>query len=247
MAWPFLNHEKVHLRNLRIGQECLQAEKEILQAEKEDLRAERNNLRSQENIFQSEWYTFQNERDTLQSERDIFQNERDTLQSKLDCLQSERDTLQSKLNCLQSERDTFQRERDTLQSQLNSLQTELHALQSNFHAVTEKLVQAELERQNMKNNQPDQPQEAPQLISVAPVRGRKVKRISLPSEQETAKRESPGEGPSTRCRSPTPTRATTTERDIETLTTRPLKMTELQVLRKDFTRHPGEHIVTWLL
>ncbi|XP_021236236.1 uncharacterized protein LOC110389699 [Numida meleagris] len=248
-------------RNLRIGQECLQAEKEILQAEKEDLRAERDNLQSQENIFQSEWYTFQNERDTLQSERDTFQNERDTLQSKLDCLQFERDTLQSERDTfqnerdtLQSERDTFQRERDTLQSQLNRLQTELHALQSNFHAVTEKLVQAELERQSMKNNQPDQPQKAPQLISVAPVRGRKVKRISLPLEQETAKREgpgeppqSPGEGPSTRSRSPTPTRATTTERDVETLTTCPLKMTELRVLRKDFTQHPGERIVTWLL
>ena len=104
-------------------------------------------------------------------------------------------------------------------------------------------------------------------MSVAPVRGRKTKQISTQLEQKEEEESGPeeqlqvlgepplstGEGPSIRSRSPTPRRVTRSperaggERDITTITDSSLKMNEIRGLRKDFTRHPNEPIVTWLL
>ncbi|XP_046761077.1 uncharacterized protein LOC121108186 [Gallus gallus] len=104
-------------------------------------------------------------------------------------------------------------------------------------------------------------------MSVAPVRGWKTKRIltQLEQNEEEERRPeeqlqvlgepplSPGEGSSIRSWSPTPRRVTRSpesaggERDIITITYRSLKMNEIRGLRKDFTHHPKEPIVTWLL
>ena len=58
--------------------------------------------------------------------------------------------------------------------------------------------------------------------------------------------------PSIRLHAQTPRRAGSPERaggeqDIVTIVDRSLKMNEIRGLRKDFTRHPNEPIVTWLL
>ena len=103
-------------------------------------------------------------------------------------------------------------------------------------------------------------------MSVAPVRGRKTKRILTQLEQKEEEERgpeeqlqvlgelplSPREGPSLRSQSPMPRRVTRSseraggERDIITIIDRSLKMNEIRGLRKDFTRHPNEPIVTWL-
>ena len=62
-----------------------------------------------------------------------------------------------------------------------------------------------------------------------------------------------GEGSSTRPLSPTPRKVTAKagreegEEDIATITTRPLKMTEIQGSRKDFSQYPNEPTVAWFL
>lgn len=97
-------------------------------------------------------------------------------------------------------------------------------------------LQAELKSESIRTDQPDPPQEAPQLMSVAPLRGWNMKQILTHLEQkkeekekveeaDTAREEeergpeellqdpgeaplSPGEGSSVRLWSPTPRRAT---------------------------------------
>ena len=187
-------------------------------------------------------------RETVQNERESLLVERNSLQSERDALRIERDSLQSKLNSLQSQQDTLQSELDTL-------------------IIERDRLQAELEDESIGTDQPDQLQEAPQLMSLAPVRGRKMKRISTQLEEKKEEERgpeewlqdpqeaplSPGEGPSVRPRSPTPMRATRSpervrgEQDIVTIVDRSLKMNEIRSLRKDFSRHPNEPIATWLL
>ena len=187
-------------------------------------------------------------RETVQNERESLLVERNSLQSERDALRIERDSLQSKLNSLQSQQDTLQSELDTL-------------------IIERDRLRAELEDESIGTDQPDQLQEAPQLMSVAPVRGRKMKRISTQLEEKKEEERgpeewlqdpqeaplSPGEGPSVRPRSPTPMRATRSpervrgEQDIVTIVDRSLKMNEIRSLRKDFSRHPNEPIATWLL
>ena len=111
-------------------------------------------------------------------------------------------------------------------------------------------------------------------MSVAPVRGRKMKRISPQLEQKKEEegvveeavnvREEEERGPvdwlqgtgvpmpSMRLQAQTPRRAGSPERaggeqDIVIIVDRSLKMNEIRALRKDFTCHPNEPIVTWLL
>ena len=187
-------------------------------------------------------------RETVQNERESLLVERNSLQSERDALRIERDSLQSKLNSLQSQQDTLQSELDTL-------------------IIERDRLRAELEDESIGTDQPDQLQEAPQLMSLAPVRGRKMKRISTQLEEKKEEERgpeewlqdpqeaplSPGEGPSVRPRSPTPMRATRSpervrgEQDIVTIVDRSLKMNEIRSLRKDFSRHPNEPIATWLL
>ena len=187
-------------------------------------------------------------RETVQNERESLLVERNSLQSERDALRIERDSLQSKLNSLQSQQDTLQSELDTL-------------------IIERDRLRAELEDESIGTDQPDQLQEAPQLMSLAPVRGRKMKRISTQLEEKKEEDRgpegwlqdpqeaplSPGEGPSVRPRSPAPMRATRSpervrgEQDIVTIVDRSLKMNEIRSLRKDFSRHPNEPIATWLL
>ena len=99
--------------------------------------------------------------------------------------------------------------------------------------------------------QPDQSQEAPEAISVAPVRMLHY----LEWKEEEEEEENPGKGPSRRPLSLTPRKAKAKpkreddedEEDIVTITTRRLTVTEIQGLRKDFAWHPNELTVTWLL
>ena len=191
--------------------------------------------------------------------------ERESLREKV---QNERESLLLQRKNLRSERDALRIERDSLQSKLDNLQSQQHTLQSELDTliIERNKLQAELEDESIGTDQPDQPQEAPQSMSVAPVRGRKTKRISTqleekkeeergPEEWLRGPREaplSPGEGPSVRPRSPTPTRARSPgrargEQDIVTFVDRSLKMNEIRSLRKDFSRHPNEPIATWLL
>lgn len=80
--------------------------------------------------------------------------------------------------------------------------------------------------------QPDQSQEAPEAISVAPVRMLHY----LEWKEEEEEEENPGKGPSRRPLSLTPRKAKAKpkreddedEEDIVTITTRPLKMTEIR-------------------
>lgn len=107
---------------------------------------------------------------------------------------------------------------------------------------------------------PDQSQEAPVLMSVSPVEGQKWKRVSsrLEGKEEEGTeevREDAGEG---HFRKPPSSRKATeklkrqreeSEKEEVTVTTtrRPVKMTEIQGSRKEFTRRLNETLVTWLL
>ena len=117
-------------------------------------------------------------------------------------------------------------------------------------------VQAKVENLQVKS---DQLQETPVTISVAPVEGKKWKRVSTrlerkKEEAEEEEEEDPGEGPSSE---PPPSRKAkgktkrhaeeTDDEDILITTRRPLKMTEIQGSRKEFTRGPNETIVSWLV
>lgn len=121
-----------------------------------------------------------------------------------------------------------------------SFQTEIRARRENF--------QVDL----------DESQEAPVSMSVAPVEGRKWKRVSSRLEREEEEEEAeedPDEGLSSR--PPPPRKATKKserhgeENDGEGVTVittrRSLKMTEMQGIRKEYMRHPGETVLAWLL
>ena len=96
-------------------------------------------------------------------------------------------------------------------------------------------------------------------MSVASVEGKKWKRVSTrlerkEEEEEEEEEEDPGEGPSSE---PPPSRKAkgktkrhaeeTDDEDILITIRRPLKMTEIQGSRKEFTRGPNETIVSWLV
>ncbi|XP_072186313.1 uncharacterized protein [Excalfactoria chinensis] len=108
-------------------------------------------------------------------------------------------------------------------------------------------------KENLQVN-PSKPQEAPASVSVAPVEGQRWERGSSRLERKEEVEEDPGEGPS-----PKPPKKATqkTNRHGEdsddegevtiSSTRKPMKITEIQGMRKEFTRVPGESVVTWLL
>ncbi|XP_048786349.1 uncharacterized protein LOC125686424 [Lagopus muta] len=116
-------------------------------------------------------------------------------------------------------------------------------------------VQAKGENPQVKSNQS---QETPVTIPVAPVEGKKWKRVSSrlerKREEEEEEEEDPGEGPSSE---PPPSRKAkaktkrhaeeSDEEEVSITTRRPLKMTEIQGSRKEFTRRLNESIVSWLV
>ena len=105
----------------------------------------------------------------------------------------------------------------------------------------------------------DQSQETPVTVSAAPVEGKKGTQVSSLlewlKEAEEEVEEGPGEGPSSE--PPSSRKATgkikrhgkESDEDGVSITTvhRPLKMTEIQGSRKEFTRCTNETLVTWLL
>ena len=108
---------------------------------------------------------------------------------------------------------------------------------------------------------PDQSQQTPVTMSVAPVEGKKWKRVSSRLERkkeeeeeeevEEEGEEDPGQGPSSE---PRKAKAKTKRQEEETdeeevsiTVRRPLKMTEIQSSRKEFTRRSNETLLTWLL
>ncbi|XP_052520751.1 uncharacterized protein LOC128071766 [Tympanuchus pallidicinctus] len=102
--------------------------------------------------------------------------------------------------------------------------------------------------------------ETPVTIPVAPVEGKKWKRVSSrlerkrEKEEEEEVEEDPDEGPSSE---PPPSRKAkgktkrhaeeSDEEEVSITTRRPLKMTEIQGSRKEFTRRPNETLVSWLV
>ncbi|XP_052561606.1 uncharacterized protein LOC128092111 [Tympanuchus pallidicinctus] len=104
-------------------------------------------------------------------------------------VQNERESLLLQRKNLRSERDALRIERDSLQSKLDNLQSQQHTLQSELDTVIieRNKLQAELKDESIGTDQPDQPQEAPQLMSVAPVRGRKTKQISTQKRRKRRK------------------------------------------------------------
>ena len=117
-------------------------------------------------------------------------------------------------------------------------------------------VQAKGENPQVKSNRS---QETPVTIPVAPVEGKKWKRVSSRlerkrEEEEEEVEEDPGEGPSSepppsrKAKGKTKRRAEESDEEEVSITTRrPLKMTEIQGSRKEFTRHPNETLVSWLV
>ena len=110
---------------------------------------------------------------------------------------------------------------------------------------------------------PDQSQQTPVTVSVAPVEGKKWKRVSSRLErkkeeeeegeevEEEVVEEDPGEGTSSE---PRKAKAKTKrheedsdEEEISITVRRPLKMSEIISSRKEFERRPNETVVTWLL
>lgn len=106
---------------------------------------------------------------------------------------------------------------------------------------------------------PDQSQQTPVTVSVAPVEGKKWKQVSSrlepkkeeEEEMEGEVEEAPGEETSSL---PRKAKAKTKrheeesdEEEISITVRRPLKMTEIQSSRKEFTRRLNETLVTWLL
>ncbi|KAK4828822.1 hypothetical protein QYF61_000879 [Mycteria americana] len=77
----------------------------------------------------------------------------------------------------------------------------------------------------------------PVSVSVAPIHKKK----SWKRKSARLEREDEGAGPSQR------EEEEDEELINETETTRSLSLSELRDMQKDFSRHPGEHIVTWLL
>jgi len=71
-----------------------------------------------------------------------------------------------------------------------------------------------------------EPNDQPVPVAVAPVKLKKDTKKSGHSGQD---REKPGSSQETE------------------IITRSLSLSELRHMRKDFSRHPGEHIVTWLM
>ena len=101
----------------------------------------------------------------------------------------------------------------------------------------------------------DQSQQTPVTVSVVPVEGKKWKWVSSHLEQkeevEEEVEEDPGEGTSSE---PRKAKAKTKrhgeesdEEEISITVCQPLKMTEIQSSRKEFTRRLNETLVTWLL
>ena len=104
----------------------------------------------------------------------------------------------------------------------------------------------------------DQSQETPVAVSAAPVEGKKWKWVSTRLEwkkeaaaAEEEVEEDPGQGASSE---PRKAKAKTKrhgeasdEEEVSISVCRPLKMTEIQGSRKEFTRHPNKTLVTWLL
>jgi len=73
-----------------------------------------------------------------------------------------------------------------------------------------------------------EPNDQPVLVAVAPV---KLKKVAKRADRSGRDDDEPG-----------------SLREIETeIITRSLSLGELRDMRKDFSRHPGEHIATWLL
>ncbi len=106
---------------------------------------------------------------------------------------------------------------------------------------------------------PDQSQQTPVTMSVTPVEDKKWKQVSSrlewkKEEEDKLEREveeDPGEGTSSE---PRKTKAQTKkhgeenhEEEISITVCRPLKITEIQGSRKEFTRCTNETLVTWLL
>ncbi|XP_072186301.1 uncharacterized protein [Excalfactoria chinensis] len=145
---------------------ALQSEHNALQSERNTLRSERDALRSEYDALQSEHNILQFERNTLRSERDTLRFERDNLQTEYGAILFDRNSLRNHIGALQSMYDTLQSERDILESELNALRD---GLQANLEGI--------------KISQPDQSQGAPDSMLVAPVRGRKTKRVSTQLEQ----------------------------------------------------------------
>ena len=106
---------------------------------------------------------------------------------------------------------------------------------------------------------PDQSQQTPVTMSVTPVEDKKWKQVSSRLERkkeeedkvEREVEEDPGEGTSSEPRkAKAKTKRHEEESDEEGISItvhQPLKMTEIQSSRKEFTRRPNETLVTWLL
>ena len=71
-----------------------------------------------------------------------------------------------------------------MQSHKVMLKFELNTL-----IIEQDRLRAELESESIGTDQPDQPQHAPQFISVVPVRGRKTKQMSTQLEQKKEEEE----------------------------------------------------------
>lgn len=204
-CWALFNTVSEKERVSEIGRESLQTERKSLQervrADRENLQVQKKSLLVEKQDLQIEWESLQDENEGLQSERENLQSERDTLQFEQDTLQNEWDTFQSKLDSLQTEWDKLQSHWDTPQTTLLTKQDRL---------------QAELERKSIKTDQPDQSHKTPGSMSVAHIRGWKLKqalpRLEWKEEEEDSVREEekieekdpgewplfPGEEPSTR-------------------------------------------------
>lgn len=101
----------------------------------------------------------------------------------------------------------------------------------------------------------DQSQEASVAISVAPVEGKKWKRVSMRLERKEGEAqggaaEDPGAGHGAvpkKAKAKTKRHEEETDDEEEITYCRPLKLTEIQGSRKEFTRRQDEGILAWLL
>ncbi|XP_072190515.1 uncharacterized protein [Excalfactoria chinensis] len=202
------NTPQSKLDTLQFERDTLQSKLNILQSERDALQSECDTFRSEHNALRFEHNALHFEHNALQSERNTLRSERDALRSEYDALQSEHNALFSKYNALQSERDALQSEhitlrfeRDNLRTEYgtilfdrNSLRKDISALQSMYDTLQSErdILESELNAlrdglqvklEGIKISQPDQPQGAPDTMLVAPVRGRKTKRVSTQLEQ----------------------------------------------------------------
>ena len=250
------------LDNLQLQHDTLQYERDMLQSERGILQNERDSLQSKLDDLQLQRNTLQSERDTLRSERDILKSERDVLKTERDALQHAKVSLQGEITKFQSHQTKLKSELSALTVERDKLRVELESksirtdqpdqpqeASASMSVATLKGRKTKRVSTQLKQKK----EEESEVEGAGDVR-----------EEEEGESEEPlkvlsklpflsaGEGPSVRPRSPTPRRARSPEgvageQDIVTITERSLKLNEIRGLRKDFTRHPSEPIVTWLL